>query len=60
MELLAKLFAEPQQCCVGTFRLQQGVFVIAAGPVHHFHHAEHNPLRFVVTGSQVLPATTHR
>lgn len=60
MELLAKLFGEPQQCCVGTFRLQQEAFVVAAGPVRHFHHAEQNPLRFVVTGNQVLPAARHR
>lgn len=33
MQLLAKLFGEPQQCCAGTFRLQQEVCVIAAGPV---------------------------
>lgn len=59
-ELQVKLFGEPQQCCVGTFRLQQEVFVVAAGPVRHFHHAEQNPLRFVVAGSQVLPTATHR
>ena len=60
MELLAKVFGEPQQCCVATFRLQQEVFVIAAEPVRHSHRAEQNPWRFVVTGSQVSPTTAHR
>lgn len=59
IELPAKLFGEPQNCRVGTFRLQQGVFVVAAGPIHHFQHAGKSPLRFVPR-SQALPATTHR
>lgn len=57
IELPAKLSGEPQNCCVGTFRLQQEVFVVAAGPVHHFQHAGQSPLRFV-PGSQALAATT--
>lgn len=57
IELPAKLFGNLQNSRVGTFRLQQEVFVVAAGPVHHFQPAGQNPLRFV-PGSQALPATT--